>query len=181
MEGRRREKKKFQDICFIHSPREGEWRKSQMTGDPSPLSSFLLLGRCIFIVVNEAVLMPSGTRVTVINGNSVAHLYRYYAIVNTFARGHIWGVSFASRRRPFSARSFHYILYYRAYRSCFQFFLSSLPIERDFPLRCLIYTRLRLIRIRRYSKIVKFETRYEREYNNFFPCTRLRNRIYQAK
>lgn len=147
----------------------------------SPLSSFLLLGRCIFIVVNEAVLMPSGTRVTVINGNSVAHLYRYYAIVNTFARGHIWGVSFASRRRPFSARSFHYILYYRAYRSCFQFFLSSLPIERDFPLRCLIYTRLRLIRIRRYSKIVKFETRYEREYNNFFPCTRLRNRIYQPK
>lgn len=61
-----------------------------MTADLS--FSSLLLGRCIFIVVNEAVLMPSGTRVTVINGNSVAHLYRYYAIVNTFARGHIWGV-----------------------------------------------------------------------------------------
>ena len=90
-----------------------------MTADPS--FSSLLLGRCIFIVVNEAVLMPSGTRITVINGNSVAHLYRYYAIVNTFARGHIWGVLICiSTTATYSARSSHYILYYRPYPSTFR-------------------------------------------------------------
>lgn len=58
---------------------------------------------------DEAVLMPSGTRLTVINGNSLAHLYRYYAIVNTFARWLIRGVSFASRRRRWPL---DYIMHY---------------------------------------------------------------------
>ena len=93
----------FQDVrhpCFL----ERGMTKSQMTGN-APKKVYLYCH-------NEAALMPSGTSLTVINGNSLANLYRYYAIVNTFTRTHIPGVSFASssENHPLAPlfHSFHY-------------------------------------------------------------------------
>lgn len=77
----------FQDIrhpCFL----ERGTTKSQMTGNVSK--------KVYLYCRNKAALMLSGTSLTVINGNTLAHLHRYYAIVNTFTRTHERDVSFAS-------------------------------------------------------------------------------------
>ena len=86
----------------IRHPRflERETTKSQMTGNV--LKVYLYCR-------NETALKPSGTSLTVINGNSLAHLHRYYAIVNTFTRTNIRDLSFASSSETilFIAPLFH--------------------------------------------------------------------------
>lgn len=77
--------------------------------------------------------MPSGTSLTVINGNSLAHLYRYYAIVNTFTRTHIRGVSFASSSKIIPVTvSLFYIIF------ILKLTYFEVVISRDI---CLLYHR----------------------------------------